>query len=80
MNTEKKKALFRLSLMLIPIINGILVTFGWSPLPFEGEEIEAAVSMIAGLGFGVWAWWKNNSMTPEAIEAQKVLEELKAKK
>lgn len=80
MNNERKKALFRLALMLIPIINGILATYGISPLPFNGEEIEAAVSMIAGLGFGVWAWWKNANITPEAQEAQKVLDELKANK
>lgn len=80
MNNERKKALFRLALMAIPMVNAALATFGWSPLPFEAEEIEALVSTIAGLVFGSIAWYKNNNISPEAQEAQKVLDELKSKK
>lgn len=80
MNAEKKKALFRLALMMIPMANAILATFGWSPLPFDAEQIEALVSMGLALGFGTVAWYKNNNVTPEAQEAQKVLDELKQQK
>ena len=33
---------------------------------------------VLALGAGVWAWWKNCPITPEAIDAQKYLERLRS--
>ena len=35
---------------------------------------------IVTLAASIWAIWKNHSFTPEAIKAQKYLEQLKAEK
>jgi len=69
--------IIRTFLLGLAIINNALTMFGKSPLPIEDE----IVTSIIGLGFtlvtSVLAWWKNNSFTPEAIEADLYMEELK---
>lgn len=75
---ERTKALIRLIVALVPVANIILVQIGKSPLPFTEDEINAGISgIIAVLGI-LYAWWKNNNMTQEAISLQPVLNELKA--
>ena len=51
---------------------------GKNPLPFAEEELYAWLSAAATVAATLWAWWKNNSFTPEAITADEYLAELKA--
>ena len=39
--------------------------------------VNVVLSIISAITVG-YAWWKNNNVTPEAQQAQKVLDELKA--
>lgn len=65
-------AIVRLVVMLILVVNQILISKGWTPLPYDEEEIYEFVNGVA-LVVSIWAWWKNNSITKEAQKADKVL-------
>ena len=45
--------------------------------PFAEDELYSILTAAASVAAAVWAWWKNNSFTAEAIEADKYLAELK---
>jgi len=73
------QAIVRLIVLAIVLINQALVVAGWNPLPFSEDQIYEGVSTVATVITALWAWWKNNSVTKEAQEADEVLSELKAK-
>jgi SPP1 family holin len=50
---------------------------GMSPLPFEEDEITEMLSYLFTAIAAIWSWWKNNSFTKNAIEADEVLAQLK---
>jgi SPP1 family holin len=75
------KALWiRTIVLIIALINNALVLAGYSPLPFESEEVEAFVSGAFTVTASIWTWYKNNSITKEARQADEYMKELKAKK
>lgn len=74
-----KQAIVRLIVLIIALVNQGLILAGWNPLPFSEEQIYEAVSTVATVVIALWAWWKNNSITKEAQEADEVLGELKTK-
>lgn len=65
--TEKQKSLIRLVLFALPLLNAILLQFGYSPLPLGEADLEMALTMIATAITGVFAWWKDNNVTKTAI-------------
>lgn len=69
----------RTAVLLLALTNQMLSAMGKSPLPIESTTVEqlvtAGITTIAAL----IAWWKNNSFTKEAIEADKEYDRLKAK-
>lgn len=71
-------AIVRLVVLVILLVNQFLLTLGWSPLPFSEEQIYEGVSSVATVGMSVYAWWKNNSVTKEAQQADEYLRELKS--
>lgn len=75
-----KQALIRLAVLAILFVNQALVMFGWSPIPFSEEEVFAGVSAVATALASIWVWYKNNNLTKEAEEAQRILDAKKAKK
>lgn len=77
MNTIKKDTIIRTIVLVIALINQALTIAGKNPLPFEDEEITEFLSYIFTVAASLWAWWKNNSFTQNALEADKVLDELK---
>ena len=60
----------------LPIANGALTLSGKNPLPFEDDEIVNVLSYAFTAAASLWAWWKNNSFTQNAIKADKVLDAL----
>ena len=66
--------------LLVALVNQILVVFNKSPLPIEDENLANLISTVTTIVTAVIAWWKNNSFTKEAIEADATLSELKAEK
>lgn len=73
----KSKAIARLIITVIVVVNMILTAKGIDPIPFDETAITEAISYVLG-GLGVvWAWWKNNPIRNHAIKAQKDLEAYK---
>lgn len=73
----KKETIIRTVILVIALINQVLTATGHSIIPIEDEQITELISVVITIGASLWAWWKNNSFTKKAIEADKVLEELK---
>lgn len=73
-----KETLVRTVVLGVALFNQILVANGKSIFPIEQEEL----AQLVGWGFttvtAIIAWWKNNSFTKAAIEADKYMHELKA--
>ena len=72
------QTIIRAIVLLVTLVNTVLTIFGKNPLPFAEEELYAWLTAVATVAATLWAWWKNNSFTPEAIQADKYLAELKA--
>lgn len=69
----------RTMFLIIALLNQILVILGFSPLPFEDEQIVEAISISLTVFASLLAWWKNNSITKNAQTADNYLMELKYK-
>lgn len=69
--------IIRTLVLIVALINQILTAVGKNPLPFSDDVIYEAVTLAVTIGASVWAWWKNNSFTAAAIEADKYLKDLK---
>lgn len=76
MNEVKKTTIIRTIVLIVALVNQALTLAGKNPLPFENEEITEFLSYIFTVAASLWAWWKNNSFTRNAIEADKVLASL----
>lgn len=75
-----KDTIARTIVLVIALANQILTSLGKNPLPFAEDTIYEAVTLVVTIGASAWSWWKNNSITKEAIEADAYLKELKNKK
>ena len=78
MNTVKKDTIIRTIVLIVALINQALTLASKNPLPFEDDEIVNVLSYAFTLGASLWAWWKNNSFTKNAIKADEVLAQLNA--
>lgn len=63
----------RTVVLAVALVNQALVIAGKNPLPFTNEEVAEGVSMALTVAAALWAWWKNNSFTQKAIEADEKL-------
>ena len=52
--------------LIIAIINLVLYICGKNQLTIEAEQVWRYITTIAMVATSVTAWWKNNSVTPEA--------------
>lgn len=79
MNNIKTDTIIRTVVLLLALINNTLTMTGHSVLPVTDEQVSELLSLLFTIGAALWAWWKNNSFTPAAIQADEVLAELKNK-
>lgn len=77
MKNIKKATIVRTVTLVFLLVNQILCAAGKNPLPFSQEAVYNFASTILTCAASLWAWWKNNSFTAPAIEADRYLEELK---
>lgn len=80
MNKISKGTIIRTACLVLAIINNALAIVGKSPLPIDDVMLTEVISFGFTVVTSVVAWWKNNSVTREAIEADKVLREMKIAK
>nr|DAO37469.1 MAG TPA: holin [Bacteriophage sp.] len=67
----------RTIVLIVALVNTLFTAFGKNPLPFSDEEVYAGVSAVITVVVSLVAWWKNNSFTKKAIEADAILIESK---
>lgn len=67
----------RTAVLALALTNQILSAAGKSPLPIDSATLEPWVTAGLTTVAAVWAWWKNNSFTPEAIRADELMKEMK---
>lgn len=73
----KKSTIIRTVVLALALVNSFLALVGKSPLPIEDAQVELILSEVFTAAAALWSWWKNNSFTKAAIQADEVLAELK---
>ena len=73
----KPATIARTAVLALALANQILSVAGLSPLPIDSATLEPWVTTGLTTAAALWAWWKNNSFTPEAIRADELLKEMK---
>lgn len=79
MKKVETATIVRTVVLIVALVNQALVISGKSPIPYSEEEVGQAVAMIITVAASLWAWWKNNSFTQAAIDADEVLKQNKKK-
>ena len=80
MDTKKPSAgtLARLICLVLAAVNQVfLLKTGHSLLPIESGKLEPWITTGLTFAASAWAYWKNNSWTPEAIEADDTMHTMK---
>lgn len=67
----------RTAVLALALANQLLSAAGKSPLPIDSATLEPWVTTGITTAAAVWAWWKNNSFTPEAIRADELLKQMR---
>ena len=67
----------RTIVLVIALLNQIFAIFGRDQIPIVEDNIYQLVSILFTIGAAIWSWWKNNSVTQNAIKADEYLKELK---
>lgn len=73
----KKDTIIRTAVLVLALVNQILSSTGHSPLPVTDTQVNDAITLGFTVGASLWAWWKNNSFTEDAIKADRILRLLK---
>lgn len=75
---ERTKAIIRLAVQMVLLINMGLTLAGKNPLDIDETALTDCLTTIVTVASSIWVWWKNNNMTKAAEYAQKSLKALKA--
>ena len=68
----------RTACLQLALPNQVLSALGKPVLPIESATVEQLVTAGITTVTALVAWWKNNSFTPAALEADKTFDRLKA--
>lgn len=72
-----KSTIVRTILIALAIINFVLEQFGVDVIPVDESWILMALETVIEVAIVIVGFWKNNSYTPNAIKADKFLQELR---
>lgn len=78
--TVQADTIIRTIVLALALINQFCTMRGHSLIPISDEQVAELVTLLITIGSSVWAWWKNNSFTQAALEADEVMRELKDRK
>ena len=70
----------RTIVLALALVNQVLTAFGYNVIDISDETINTLISTGFTIVTALIAFWKNNSFTKEAIEADEILKELKSTK
>lgn len=73
MKNVSKGTIIRTVLLVLTMVNSALALAGKSPLPIAESQVTEVVSFVLMVAASLIAWWKNNSFTTKAIEADKLM-------
>lgn len=72
-----KGTIARTIILALALVNQVLSICGKAVLPITDAQVEQVTSLIITIVTSVWSWWKNNSLTSAAIEADQLKDRLK---
>ena len=72
-----KGTITRTAILGLALTNQVLTVFGKSPIPIYDDTVTSLISAGCTVVASGIAWWKNNSFTQKAIEADKTLHKAK---
>lgn len=72
-----KDTVIRTVVLALALINQVLESTGHSVIPISDDQVTEIISLTFTICASVWAWWKNNSFTASAKEADRFLKALK---
>lgn len=75
-----KGTIARTIILALALINQLLTASGHNVINIADEDINTLISTAFTIVSAVAAWWKNNSFTSAAIEADRLMESLKSEK
>lgn len=73
----KPATIARTAVLALALVNQVLSVAGMSPLPIDSATLEPWVTTGLTTAAAIWAWWNNNSFTPEAIRADELLKKMR---
>lgn len=76
----KPATVARTVVLALALVNQLLSASGKSPLPIDSASVEQWVTAGLTTAAAIWAWWKNNSFSQEAMQADTYMAQLKARK
>lgn len=68
----------RTLVLALALINQVLAISGYQIIDVADNDVYQAVSLIFTIEAAIVSWWKNNSFSKAAIEADKYLADLKS--
>lgn len=78
MKKVSKGTIIRTACLVLAIVNNALAIANKSPLPIDDATVEMVISFVFTTSASLAAWWKNNSFTLAAIEADEIMKAKKA--
>jgi SPP1 family holin len=76
----KPDTIIRTIVLILALINQFLAIYGREASPITDDEVYQAVTLIVTIGSSIWAWWKNNSFSAEAIAGDDLMNRLREEK
>ncbi|KSU06836.1 phage holin [Lactococcus lactis] len=70
----------RTVILVLALINQILTTLGYSPLPIHDSQVQDLLSIGITMVVSVMTWWKNNSFTHSAKIGDEAMKASKSQK
>lgn len=74
---ELSKAIIRLLVTFVLVLNAGLTAKGLNPIPFDESAVTDVLTQLFAAGSIVWSWWKNNNVTKKARAQKEISNKLK---
>lgn len=74
---ELSKAIIRLLVTFVLVLNAGLTAKGLNPIPFDESAVTDILTQLFAAGSIVWSWWKNNNVTKKARAQKEISKKLK---